>query len=366
MRQPVVRRAHRADQHSDGALPRRLHDTLAADADHGAVSRAVIRPLHPGRVENDLPRHRFLGKSLDRGQRSDLEDGTLEAPRRGRRTSTQSGEDDRLRVWGEDLARFHASFPVRNLDRFGAHVGESQPAHLLAAPAHGRGFARAARRSRPDFRGEGLHQIESAGADALELNVFVVNTDKNGSAEAYEQIYFDIIESVVKNISIPVAIKLGPFCSNLVSLVNRLSLSGAKGVVMFNRFYEPDVDIEALKVTSASVFSSAADIKNTLRWVAIVSAKIPGIHISASTGIHNAEGAIKQLLVGATTVQVCSAVYKSGPTIIRKMLEDIDFWMAGKGFSKIDDFRAALNYSSVPDPQLYERAQFMKYFSSLE
>jgi dihydroorotate dehydrogenase (fumarate) len=209
-------------------------------------------------------------------------------------------------------------------------------------------------------------QIESAGADALELNVFVVNTDKNGSAEAYEQIYFDIIESVVKTISIPVAIKLGPFFSNLVSLVNRLSLSGVKGVVMFNRFYEPDVDIEALKVTSASVFSSAADIKNTLRWVSIVSAKVPAVHISATTGIHNAEGAIKQLLVGATTVQVCSAVYKSGPTIIRKMLEDIDFWMAGKGFSKIGDFRAALNYSSVPDPQLYERAQFMKYFSSLE
>jgi dihydroorotate dehydrogenase (fumarate) len=209
-------------------------------------------------------------------------------------------------------------------------------------------------------------QIQSAGADAIELNVFVVPTDKNQTAEECEKVYFDVIENVSKGVKIPVAMKIGPYFSNLVGFANRLSVSGAKGLVLFNRFYEPDIDVHNLKVTSAEVFSNSSDLKRSLRWVSIVSSKVPAIHISASTGVHDAEGIIKQLLVGATTVQVCSAIYKSGPSLIRKMLDDLEFWMAGKGFSSIKDFRGSMNYATIPEPQVFERAQFMKYFSSLE
>jgi len=136
--------------------------------------------------------------------------------------------------------------------------------------------------------------------------------------------------------------------------------------VMFNRFYEPDIDIDKMSMTSAEVFSSPADMRRTLRWVAIVSEKIQNIDISASTGVHNGEGVIKQLLAGATTVQVCSAIYKGGPEVVTEMVQKLESWMAEKGFKTVDEFRGSMNYGKIGDPHLYERAQFMKYFSSHE
>jgi len=209
-------------------------------------------------------------------------------------------------------------------------------------------------------------QIENSGADALELNVFVVNTDKNSEAGDYEKIYYDILNNVSQIISIPVSIKLGLYFSNLVSVVNKISVSGAKGVVLFNRFYEPDIDIDKMSMTAAEVFSSPADMRRTLRWVAIVSEKIQNIDISASTGVHNGEGVIKQLLAGATTVQVCSAIYKGGVNVVSEMVQKLESWMDDKGFKSVEEFRGSMNYGKIGDPHLYERAQFMKYFSSHE
>ncbi len=209
-------------------------------------------------------------------------------------------------------------------------------------------------------------QIEASGADALELNVFIINTDKNSDASEYEKIYYDVLQNVSQIISIPVSIKLGLYFSNLVSVINKLSVSGAKGVVMFNRFYEPDIDINKLSLTSAEVFSSPADMRRTLRWVAIVSEKIKNIDISASTGVHNGDGVIKQLLAGATTVQVCSAIYKGGPQVLTEMVQKLESWMVEKGFKSVEEFRGSMNYGKIGDPHVYERAQFMKYFSSHE
>nr|WP_321410057.1 dihydroorotate dehydrogenase-like protein [uncultured Carboxylicivirga sp.] len=209
-------------------------------------------------------------------------------------------------------------------------------------------------------------QIEAAGADALELNVFMVNTDKNSDPSEYENLYYEVINNVSQVVNIPVSIKLGSYFSNLVSVVNKISVSGAIGVVMFNRFYEPDIDIDKMTITSSDVFSTSADIRRTLRWVAIVSGKIENIDISASTGIHDGEGVIKQILAGAKTVQVCSAVYKNGSSVIADMKSKLESWMDEKGFATIDDFRGKMNYSKIVDPQLYERAQFMKYFSKHE
>ncbi len=135
---------------------------------------------------------------------------------------------------------------------------------------------------------------------------------------------------------------------------------------MFNRFYEPDIDIDKMTITTSEVFSSPSDIRRTLRWVAIMSDKVDGIDISASTGIHSGEAVIKQLLAGATSVQVCSSIYKNGPGVITEMLEKLQTWMDNKEFKAIDDFKGQMNYGKIVDPNLYERAQFMKYFSSHE
>ena len=209
-------------------------------------------------------------------------------------------------------------------------------------------------------------QIEAAGADALELNVYIVNTDKNSVAEEYEEIYYKIAKMVSESISIPVSMKLSPHFSNLVQVVDKLSVMGAKGVVLFNRFYEPDVDINKLTLVSSEILSSSADIRNSLRWVAIVSDKVQSIDVASSTGVHDGEAVIKQLLVGAQAVQTCSAIYKKGPAAIAEMVQKLSSWMDDKGYSSIEDFRGSMSYSEMKNPALYERAQFMKYFSDWE
>ncbi len=208
--------------------------------------------------------------------------------------------------------------------------------------------------------------IQDAGADAIELNVFRVNTDKTSEGAEYENIYYHVAEMVSNVVNIPVSMKLGPYFSNLVHVVDRLSVSGAAGVVLFNRFYEPDIDIHNLKITTAEVFSSPADIRQSLRWVAITSSKVKKLDIAASTGVHDGSGVVKQLLAGARAVQVCSTVYKNGPDVVTRMIKFLEEWMDEQGFETVDEFRGRMGYRNIPDPVLYERAQFMKYFSSFE
>jgi len=209
-------------------------------------------------------------------------------------------------------------------------------------------------------------KIEDAGADAIELNVYVLNTDKHSKPEEYERIYYDILTDIKKEVNIPVVMKLGLYFSDLVRVVDTLSAHGAAGVVLFNRFYEPDINIHKMQMSVAEVFSSSADLRRTLRWVAIISDKVHDIEVSASTGIHTGEDVIKVLLAGATTAQVCSAIYKGGAEVITSMLNELTSWMEEKEFSTIGDFNGSMNYGKIENPALYERSQFMKYFSSLE
>ncbi len=209
-------------------------------------------------------------------------------------------------------------------------------------------------------------KIENAGADAIELNVHVVNTDKNIEASVIEGLYYSIAENINKAVSIPFSIKLGDNFANLVTVVNKLNALGTKGIVLFNRFYQPDIDIHALKLTSSSVFSTPSDIRRSLRWVAIISDKVHQIDVSASTGNHDGEAVIKQILAGASSVQICSTIYKNGPSVISNMLNELSYWMEEKGYDSIDAFKGKMSYHKIQDPAMYERAQFMKYFSSLE
>lgn len=204
--------------------------------------------------------------------------------------------------------------------------------------------------------------IEEAGADAIEINVFVLPNDRNASSEYYENIYFELADKLKKTLSIPFAFKLGSHFSNLVGFIQKLHVPG---VVLFNRFYAPDIDIDNLKFKSSEVFSSPSDIRNTLRWVGIISSKIDDTDIAASTGVHDGKAVIKQLLAGANVVQVCSTLYKNGIDHLENITKELEEWMDKHAYNNIDEFRGKMSYSKIDDPLIYERSQFMKYFSSI-
>jgi dihydroorotate dehydrogenase (fumarate) len=205
---------------------------------------------------------------------------------------------------------------------------------------------------------------EEAGADAIELNVYFLPLTHTQSSEQLEKIYFDLLAAVKKETKLPVVVKIGQNFTNISGLVSNLYNHGAHAVVLFNRFYAPDININKLDFTPADVLSSPLEIRNSLRWVGIVSSIVNQIEVCASTGIHDGDAVIKQLLAGAKTVQVCSALYKNGPEYIKNMNEDIQRWMEKNTFDRIKDFRGRLNYKHINDPSVFERSQFMRYYSN--
>lgn len=205
--------------------------------------------------------------------------------------------------------------------------------------------------------------IENAGADAIELNVYIMTTDRNISAESYDKLYIDILRAVKKKVKIPVSVKIGTYFSNIVRVVDQLYANGAGAVVMFNKFYTPDFDLDTLEFISSEVMSSPADLYRGLRWTGIVKGKLPKVEIAASTGIHDGQGAIKQLLAGAQVIQLCSTLYLNGFDVIGQIQNDIKTFMSKWNFKSVDEFRGRLSYHNIKSPAVYERAQFMKYFS---
>lgn len=218
----------------------------------------------------------------------------------------------------------------------------------------------------PDSWAQFALDIQKAGADALQINILKVATSPDEKPEAYEQLHIRILEEVKKEVHIPVIIKLGQRFSNIVGMVNQLKANKAAGVVLFNRFYQPDIDIDTLQFIPGPVFSTGNDFSNTLRWTGIVSGQVQNIDLAASTGIHNGESVIKSLLAGASAVEICSAVYQQGNGIIQTMKETLNHWMEQKGYHSINDFKGILNFRNETDHTIYERVQFMKYFSSKE
>ncbi|HOG20422.1 MAG TPA: diguanylate cyclase, partial [Salinivirgaceae bacterium] len=154
--------------------------------------------------------------------------------------------------------------------------------------------------------------------------------------------------------------------TNLTYLANRLNANGISAITIFNRFYEPDIDVNNLKLTAAEIFSYPSESRKVIRWLALLTDKVKGLEISASTGVHDRETAIKYLLAGATTVQLCSVIYKNGISIISEIIDGISKWMESKKIDKISDFRGMMSYKQISDPTIYERAQFIKHFSNFE
>jgi dihydroorotate dehydrogenase (fumarate) len=208
-------------------------------------------------------------------------------------------------------------------------------------------------------------KIEKAGADALELNIFIMPFSFENNCDEIEQKYYKILRKVKQEINIPVSVKISPYFTNLGKVIMNLETEGANGVVLFNRFASPDIDIEAIKVTNAEVFSHPVEIANSLRWVAILANRLK-IDIAATTGVHDAKAVIKQILAGASVVQVASSIYKHGSSYITEMVKELESWMDKKGFNYIDQFKGRLSQEKTSRPEVYERLQFMKYFSEIK
>ena len=208
-------------------------------------------------------------------------------------------------------------------------------------------------------------KIEAAGADAIELNIFSVPNDPEKNSNTVEQLYFDVLKKVKETVKIPIAMKIGRNFTSLPNMISRLDKLGAGGIVMFNRFTEPDIDIHKLKLKTTFSFSTEEEINTLLRWVAIVSDKVD-CDISATTGIHTAEGVIKLILAGASTVQLASVLYRNGLGKIREILGEIDIWMEEYKIQNMDQFKGKLSFSPNFDPEMYLRAQFMERIRDIE
>jgi len=204
--------------------------------------------------------------------------------------------------------------------------------------------------------------LQDAGADALELNVFVMPSDFNKTCNENEKIYFQIIEKVKKYISIPLSLKISFYSSNLGALIQQLSHSGVDGLVLFNRFYSPDIDLDNLDLLSTHVLSQPSEISMPLRWIGIMADRAE-CDLAASTGIHDGDAVIKQLLAGAKAVQIATTLYKNGKKVINTMLEDVESWMDDKGYNSIEEFRGKLSQLKTENAAAYYRTQFMKYFA---
>ena len=207
-------------------------------------------------------------------------------------------------------------------------------------------------------------KIEEAGADALEVNILALQTDVQYTYGAFEQRHIDILSHIKKTVNIPVIMKLGDNLTNPIALIDQLYANGAAAVVMFNRFYQPDIDIEKMAQSAGNVFSTDADLSKSLRWIGIASAAVNKLDYAASGGIHAPEGVVKAILAGASAVELCSALYLNSYAVISEYTRFLNTWMDRKGMENINQFKGMLNVSDLNGVNTFERTQFLKYFSS--
>ncbi|MCK5846771.1 MAG: dihydroorotate dehydrogenase-like protein [Bacteroidales bacterium] len=205
-------------------------------------------------------------------------------------------------------------------------------------------------------------KIQAAGADALEVNLFIMPANVETTGRDLEQRYIDIIEKLLKVVDIPVSIKLGSYFSGLANFLVKLSNLDIKGLVLFNKFYSPKIDINSEKVVSGINKTTSHDNANVLRWLGILSDKV-NCDLSASTGIHTSEDVISNLLVGATTTQMVSSFMINGDNHLAVILKELEKWMESKNYNSIEEFKGKLNQKNIKNPMMLERSQFMRYFT---
>jgi dihydroorotate dehydrogenase (fumarate) len=208
-------------------------------------------------------------------------------------------------------------------------------------------------------------KIQDAGADALELNIYYIPTDMALSGAKVEKTYLDILKAVRASVTLPVAVKLSPFFSNLANVARKLDKSGADGLVLFNRFYQPDINLDTLEVEHSVLLSTAQARRLPLRWIAILYGRVKA-DLAATSGIHNAQDVIKTLMAGAKVTMLCSVLFKQGIDQIRVIEREMRSWMEQHEYDSVQQMQGSLSQKKCPDPSAFERAQYMRALRSFK
>jgi len=206
---------------------------------------------------------------------------------------------------------------------------------------------------------EYARKMEDAGASALELNVYFIAADIEESGEQVERRYLDLVAEVRKAIGIPLAVKVGPYFSSMANMARRLAEAGADGLVLFNRFYQPDIDLEDLKVRSNVQLSTSAELRLPLRWIAILKGRVKA-SLAATTGVHSPEDVLKLVMAGADVTMVASALLKQGPGWLTWVRQEITTWLEEHEYDSIEQMKGSLSQQASPDPAAFERANYME------
>ena len=206
-------------------------------------------------------------------------------------------------------------------------------------------------------------KIEEAGADALELNIYELATDIDKKCEEVEKKYIHIVRRVRSEINIPIAVKMHPFFSSVANMANELSKAGANGLVLFNRFYQPDINLETLEVEPNVLLSTPMAMRLPLRWIAVLHGRIKA-DLAATSGIYSEEDVIKMIMAGANVTQVLSCLLKFGIGHIADIISKMEQWMEEKEYESVEQMRGSMSYKNVDDPSKFERANYMKVLHS--
>jgi len=206
-------------------------------------------------------------------------------------------------------------------------------------------------------------KIEEAGADAIELNIYYIAADPAQEGTAVENRYLETLRAVKSTVKIPVAMKLSPFFSSMANMAQRLDKAGADGLVLFNRFYQPDIDLETLEVTPNVILSTPQAMRLPLRWVGILHGRIKA-SLAATSGIHTAQDVLKMLMAGADVTMMCSALLKHGPGRIKDVLAELGTWMEEHEYESVAQMKGSMSQKSAADPSSFERANYMKALNS--
>lgn len=206
-------------------------------------------------------------------------------------------------------------------------------------------------------------KIEEAGADALELNIYYLPTNPSQSGQEVEQLYIDILSAVKKSVKIPIGVKIGPFFSSIPNMAAKLDKAGADGLILFNRFYQPDFDLDQLAVTPNLVLSDSNELRLPLRWVAILYGHVEA-SLALTTGVHTSLDAIKAIMAGADVAMMASAILKNGISHVKTLIRGMEAWMEEYEYQSVAQMKGSLSQKACPDPGAFERANYMKALTS--
>lgn len=202
-------------------------------------------------------------------------------------------------------------------------------------------------------------ELAEAGVDALELNIYRVAARVDETSEQVESGYIRLVEEVRSAVEVPLAIKVGPYFSAMAEMASRLASAGADGLVLFNRFYQPDIDLASLSVVPNLVLSTSEELRLVLRWIAILHGRVKA-DLAATTGIHQPEDAVKAMLAGATVLMMASALLKNGPGHLTRVRDGLEAWLEANRYASVEQARGSLSQLAVDDPESFERANYMK------